>query len=58
MIASMKTAFSFIFVVLMAVLFVQDSSAMHLGGHGGGGGSNIGELLAAGIIVKLLQGHY
>lgn len=52
MISSVKAVFIFLVFVIIGVV-VQETTAMPFGHHHGHGG--IGELLAAGIIVKLLQ---
>ncbi|GBM05974.1 hypothetical protein AVEN_80565-1 [Araneus ventricosus] len=51
-----EAVFAVCFMVVMALSILPETSAFHLGGQQGNGGG-IGEILAAGLIVKLLQEH-
>lgn len=53
-----KCAIVNLFVIILSFVAVQNSVAAPFGGGGGGGGSSIAEMLAAGIIVRLLQENF
>lgn len=55
MFSSAKSAIVILFVIILSFVAIQNSVAAPFGCGGGGGGNSIAEMLAAGIIVRLLQ---
>lgn len=55
MFSSAKSAIVILFVIILSFVAIQNSVGAPFGGGGGGEDNSIAEMLAAGIIVRLLQ---